>query len=177
MTGKAGISNPKAPRRSGTATFSRFFLWLVVVGGGILGVAVAGAVARVAAGALTRGAVTQGGALSWSMAFILALSYSAVFALAAAGRLVRAQKALRALRLVLLLPLTVTSLAVIPPLVVAVKAAFEPGWQNLLGALIAAAISIPFAWYYLSLYRRLGRLLAGQIRQVAGSGGKSADTG
>jgi hypothetical protein len=145
----------------------RFFLWLVVVGGGILAVALAAALARVAH--------DHTAMAPWPVMFGVALSYSAIPALAAASRLIRGRAALRILARVILLPMTVTALAVVPPLTVAGMALFQPGWQNLLGALMAAIILAPFAWYYLSLYRRLGRLLAETIARPAQTAGGPGD--
>jgi len=61
--------------------------------------------------------------------------------------------------------LIVTALTTLTPLALVATDIFRMEWLSLPGALIATILLAPFVWYYLSLYRRLGKALTSMIEQ------------
>jgi hypothetical protein len=129
----------------------RFILLLVAIGGGILAIGLSAAVAKVGNAHDSR--------VPWLVMFLVSLSYAAIPALDATAQLLTGLRAVRIVRRIVLIPLIVTVLVALIPVGVAGSALLKTDWQNLIGSLIAALIFTPFAWYYRSLYRRLGRTL------------------
>ena len=134
----------------------RFVLWLIAVGGGILALGLSGAIAEIGKAHDAR--------VPWLVTFVVSLSYCSIPALDAAAQLSTGMRAIRAVRYVVTIPLIVTALTTLMPLALVATDILQTAWESLLGASIAALILAPFAWYYLSLYRRLGRALIGITR-------------
>lgn len=146
----------------------RVILWLIAVGGGILVVSLSAVVADVGHAHDAR--------VPRLVIFIVSFSYCAIPVLDAAAQLASGITAMRVIRRVVLLPLIVTALTAFTPLAIVATdivatEIVQMEWLSLLGALIAAILLIPFVWYYVSLYRRLGRTIAGVIEQAKETAG------
>jgi len=139
----------------------RFALWLIAMGGGILAIGLSGVVAEVGNAHDARA--------PWLVIYLVSLSYCAIPALDAAAQLSTGMRGILILRRVVTIPLIITALTTLMPLALVVTDVSQMERPSLMGALIATVILAPFVWYYLSLYRRLGRALTGISRQTKGT--------